>query len=113
MKTPDQTEVSAPPPRSAPLLNPESEELKARFVDMSTESSVLKTGVSGALTDVVVDWLVAQFAKTAQAQLNAAENETERWDLLRLAASDLSRLRCGDHSAGRLALQRRSGKRKC
>jgi hypothetical protein len=73
---------------------------------MSTESSVLKTVVSGALTDVVADWLIAQFAKTAQAQLNAAEDETERWNLLRLAASDLGRLRRGDHSAGRLALQR-------
>jgi hypothetical protein len=101
---PIETPVTQQPPTTP--LNPESENLKAIFAGMSTESSVLKSVVSGALTDVVADWLIAQFAKTAQAQLNAAENETERWNLLRLAGNDLSRLRRGDHSAGRLALQR-------
>ena len=73
---------------------------------MSTESATVKSAVSAALSEVVADWLIAQFATAAEARLNGAENEKERWEVLQTVTLDLGRLRRGDHSAGLLALRR-------
>ena len=73
---------------------------------MSTESATVKSAVSAVLSEVVADWLIGQFATAAEARLNGAGNEKERWEVLRTVTLDLGRLRRGDHSAGLLALRR-------
>ena len=53
----------------------------------------------------MADWVVSHYALTAKEQLSATEDNIERWKVLQVTTSDLSKLRRGDHSAGRLALQ--------
>lgn len=106
MKTHDPIEVPAAVPPVETPLHPETEKIKARFVRMSTEAAVVKSAVTAALSEVVADWLIAQFAMAAQARLDAAADEKERWEVLRTVTLDLGRLRRCDHSAGCLALQR-------
>ena len=106
MNTPDPIEVPTAVSSVETSLHPETEKIKARFVGMSTEAAVVKSAVTAALSEVVADWLIGQFAMAAQARLDAAANEIERWEILRVVALDLCRLRRGDHSAGWLALQR-------
>src|SRR4051794_39168065 len=89
MNTPDPIEAPAAVPPVETPLSAETEKIRARFLVMSTESSALRAAAGGALTDVVADWLVGQFMTTAQAKLDAAANEMERWTLLRMAVSDL------------------------
>lgn len=106
MNTPDRPEAPVPPPTPAPPLSADAEKTKAALLEIAAEAGAFKAVASGALADMVADWIIAQYATVAREQLKAATTPMERWNVLRLTARDICALRRGDHSAGRLALER-------
>lgn len=81
-------------------------EIKPSLRQIAAEAAELKAVVRGGVTDVVAAWLTPQYAVAAREQLAHAASPEARWQVLRMAATDLSALRHGDHTAERLRLER-------
>ena len=81
-------------------------EIKATVQAVAAEMADLKQTIGGSLTDVMADWVAAQYLLAARKQLAALPEGPERVQLLRQAASDVVALQRGGHLAARLQLDR-------
>jgi hypothetical protein len=72
---------------------------------MAEEAARLKQAMGGSITDAVAAWLASQYFSAAHEKLAGTES-AQRWEVLRAFVQGWAALRRGDHSAGRLQLDR-------
>jgi hypothetical protein len=81
-------------------------ELKSMLHEVASEMADLKQSVGGSLTNVMADWVAAQYLLAARKQLAALPEGPERVELLRQATRDVVALQRGGNWDHRLQLDR-------
>jgi hypothetical protein len=81
-------------------------EMKAVLADLAAETEELKRAVGGSITEVMADWVAAQYFLALRAELAAQPNGPERFALLREAAAEVAALQHGSQRRARLQLDR-------
>ena len=104
MKEHDSTPSFRPaPPAEGPVT---LSELKAMLLELKAETEELKAAAGGSITDVMADWVAAQYLLAARKELAAQPEDPERFTLLRQIATDTVALQRGAHWSSRLKLDR-------
>jgi hypothetical protein len=100
--------ISPPSSRPAPPAEGPATlgELKAMLLELKAETEELKAAAGGSITDVMADWVAAQYLLAARKELAAQPEGPERFALLRQIAGDTVALQRGAHWSPRLKLDR-------
>ena len=85
---------------------PPPTELTSALLEVAAETEALNRALGRSVTEVMADWVAAQYLLAARKQLAALPEGPERVKLLRLAAADVVALQRGSHWDHRLQLDR-------
>jgi hypothetical protein len=77
---------------------------KSLLLEIVAEAQELKTAAGGSVTDAVAGWLAPQYLMAAREKLSAGG--AGRFEVLRTFLHDWAKLRHGDHTTERLAIER-------
>jgi hypothetical protein len=80
--------------------------MKALLAELAAETEALKGAVGGSITEVMADWVAAQYFLALRAELAAQPNGPERFALLRQTAGEVAALQHGSQRRTRLQLDR-------
>jgi len=80
--------------------------MKALLAGLAAETEELKRAVGGSITEVMADWVAAQYFLALRAELATRPDGPERFALLRQAAGEVAALQHGNQRSARLQLDR-------